>query len=1189
MMRFSLYLLLMLNLSLHAESYAQVKKISVTLNDATIDEIIRNVRQETNLRFLYRVEEVNQYGKINFNVKNVGIDELMKKLLEGTHLSYEIENDVVIISPLNKKSSSQETDKNKKARGYVKDASGSALPGATIRIKGTQAGTVTDGNGAFLIELPDIKDITLIFSFVGMRSEEIKFAGQEEFNITLYEAATELDQVVKTGYQTIDKRKLTSAISTVKADQLEKMGALTIDQMLEGKAPGLMITNLSAQPGAATKLRVRSGGTFTGTREPLWVIDGVIYQDPVPLNAAEINSLDNVNLIGNAITGLNPQDIAQIDILKDASATAIYGTKAANGVIVITTKRGKEGTLSVNYSGTVGVMNRPRYSDMNLMNSKERIDVSREIYMKNLAYPTAIDQFLGYEGALQKYFMKESTFEQFQQEVSNLERMNTDWFDELYRPAINHSHSVNLSGGSDRMRYYASVGYDNQQGTEKNVGLERFTARSNMDFNVRKNFLVSLGITGSIQEAKYNHSAYSAFDEAYYTSRAIPVRDNKGDLVFIDKTIRNTTGDKTGRYNILQELNNSAKEVINKDFNVTASANWEVIKNLKLSSQFSYRNTSNMTEEWINDETFYIAQLRTYDDFASMDEPTVQQEASVPFGGIYSSGLTSQKSWSIINQINYSITAAEKHHFNLNLGQEATSVSYWGSDGWKAPGYNHSQGRSFIMLPGVYKIEEYGYQGVMSWLTGKNGLDVYPAIIDKVSNTMSFFGIFNYSFDDRYIFNFNMRSDGSNSFGQYQRYKFRPAWSTSVRWNIHSEKFMQNATFIDELALRLSYGFRGTPPAASPYMIIGNYGRYNTNYNPENVADLVSFPNANLKWERTSTLNAGLNHSWLGGRISGAVDYSYSKSVDLLLSRPISLVNGSSTQLYNAGSKEDHTFELNLITQNIKTEKFQWNMNLNISRLVEKILDGFEEEIALSTIDKFLEGSIYMKGFPVDGFYSYRFDGLDKQGLPTFEYIENQTGSYYEQLQKALVYEGNRLPKFYGGFGTEFRYADFTLSANFSYKAGHKIRLLNLYNDNQSMPMPHQNMSAEFNNRWQSPGDEANTAIPGLSNETLTGWNKGISSYVVPYGKSYWWMYDNSDERTVKGDYIRWQSLTLAYKLPDKILSRIGVNNVRIAAQVQNLAVWAFDKKLKGQDPEQVRGVGMPVLPSYNLSLNFSF
>lgn len=268
------------------------------------------------------------------------------------------------------------------------------------------------------------------------------------------------------------------------------------------------------------------------------MVDGIIHEDPVLLSAAEINSYDNVNLIGNAITGLNPQDIESINVLKDASATAIYGTRAANGVIVITIRRGKTGTPVVSYSGSMNAVIRPHYSDFNLMNSKERVEVSREIYERGLGYPQNNDLYtpLAYEKALLDYW-SHGNFAAFQQEVGRLERLNYDWFGELYRPAVNHSHSVNASGGTDNVRYYFSVGYDNQRGTEKGVSLDRITSRANIDVNLRKNILLSFGMDGSVQKASYNHSSINVFDEAYNRSRAVEAKDENGEPVYIDKRL----------------------------------------------------------------------------------------------------------------------------------------------------------------------------------------------------------------------------------------------------------------------------------------------------------------------------------------------------------------------------------------------------------------------------------------------------------------------------------------------------------------------------------------------------------------------------------------------------------------------------------------------------------------------------
>ncbi len=419
---------------IYAEAFSQ-SKVSLKMQNVTLDRVFQTLSKQLNYEFLYNHTVVKQKGSITVNVVNENLEDFLDSLLQTVGMECFVDDKVIII----KEKQSLPQVKSVVVKGKVKDSGGGPLPGVSVSIKGTTWGTVTNSEGEFSVELADSEDIVLLFSFIGMKNVELKFAGQKMLEVTMYEEMQTLEDVVVTGYQVIDKRKLTSAISTVRAEELDRMGALTVDQMLEGKAPGLMIVNVSAQPGAASKMRVRAGGTFTGMREPLWVIDGVVYEDPVPLSAADINSLDQINLIGNAISGLNPQDIAQIDVLKDASATAIYGTRAANGVIVVTTKRGKSGSLYLNYSGTVSIVDRPRYSDFQLMNSKERIDVSREIVQRNLHYPDEVRSFVGYEGALKKYYDRELDFAGFQDEVSRLERMNTDWFGELYRVSVKHS------------------------------------------------------------------------------------------------------------------------------------------------------------------------------------------------------------------------------------------------------------------------------------------------------------------------------------------------------------------------------------------------------------------------------------------------------------------------------------------------------------------------------------------------------------------------------------------------------------------------------------------------------------------------------------------------------------------------------------------------------------------------------
>lgn len=1197
-MRLSIFILLIATFTANGTVFSQQVNVTLKIENSSMLEIIKAVKSETGLKFLYSVDELDKYTNRSLDVRDADLQELMRQLLAGTPLRYEVDNGVILI-----RKDEPEDDKLRvkplHLKGKVTDEGNFPLPGVTVRIKGKSLGTATNKDGKFSFKVPEMKDIVLVFSFIGMETKEVKYAGQDSIHVVLKEAEQQMEEVIVTGYQTIDKRELTSSAERIDAKDLEKMNTLTVDQMLEGKAPGLMVTNVSATPGAAAKIRVRSSGTFTGSREPLWVIDGIPYEDPVPLSASEINSFDRVNLIGNALTGLNPQDIESITILKDASATAIYGTRAANGVIVITTKRGKKGRARLTYSGSVGIVDRPRYKNFNLMNSRERIDVSREIYQKNLAYPSDIISYVGYEGALRQYLLGNTTFSRFQDEVSALESMNTDWFGELYRTSLAMSHSLNVSGGSDHTRYYFSVGYNQNDGTEKGVTLNRLTARSNLDVDLRPNLKFQLGMSGSVQEAKYNHSSINVFDEAYNTSRAVPFYDEKGELFYVERKMTEYNSQVvTNRYHVRNEMNNSEKTIDNKDFNINASLNWNIVRGVKLSGMASYRNTTNLNEEWITENTYYVANLRRYDALEDKIDELVNKESTVPFGGLYSTGFTSQRSYTMKLQLNLNKVVWERHAFNLNLGYEVNSVKYKGASGMTAPGYNHTQGRSFIQLPRYSMstdgtVKEFGYNAMLSWLTGQKSLSIYPTITDRLSNKLSYFMIFNYSFDNRYVVNFNMRSDGSNTFGQYERYKFRPTWSVSARWNVHSESFMPQGGVMDELALRLSYGFRGTSPSALPYMVIRNY-QYNSNVG-ENTSALSSFPNANLTWERTSTVNVGLNHSWFGGRLSGAFDFAYSKGEDLLLSRPVSLVNGQGTQLYNGGRKEDYSYEMNLRGEVVKTKDFGWSLNGNITHTKETILAGQELEQSNLNVSDYLGGSIYLTGFPVDAFYSYQFGGLDENGLPTIKNLDSESETVVEYFRNVLTYSGRRTPTVYGGFGTEIRYKNFTLGANFSYKFGQKIRRLALYGGTQNMPMPYENMSSEFNKRWRNAGDEAHRVVPGLSNKKLSVGTSASFDVQVPYkeiipsGSSLWQMYDKSDLRVVKGDYIRWQSLTLGYNMPQEFLKAIGISSCRLSAQISNLGVLVFDKKLKGQDPEQVQGVGMPTLPSYNFSLNISF
>ena len=343
-MKLCIILVCLFSFSLSATTLAQRERVSMKLQEVSLRQVLEQIREQTKLQFMMSKEQGERVGRVSVDAVNETVAEVLDKVFASTGLTWVVKDDIIVV----KERPQQQTPAPVRVGGVVKDKKGHPLPGVTVLIKGTMMGVVTDENGDYSIELPDSKDIRLIFSFIGMKAQEVAYTGQKEMNITMHEESTQMDEVVITGYQTIDRRKNTSAVTTVKAEEVMIPGVSSIDQMLQGRIPDMMFTLNSGEVGVVPKLRIRGTSTLIGNREPLWVLDGIIMQDPVDISPEELNDPDYINRIGNAISGINPQDIERIDVLKDAAATALYGTKAANGVIVVTTKKGtSENPLSV--------------------------------------------------------------------------------------------------------------------------------------------------------------------------------------------------------------------------------------------------------------------------------------------------------------------------------------------------------------------------------------------------------------------------------------------------------------------------------------------------------------------------------------------------------------------------------------------------------------------------------------------------------------------------------------------------------------------------------------------------------------------------------------------------------------------------------------------------------------------------
>ena len=575
-------------------------------------------------------------------------------------------------------------------KGVVMDSvTNETLIGATVMIDPDAAeaknlgpkGTITDFDGKFELKVPKAVKYVVV-SFVGYKNAKLDVTKTTEFKVMLQPDQEQLTEVVVTGYQQIEKRKVTSAIQTVKMDDIKRIGVASIDQLLEGHVPGMTFMQNSGQVGAAPKLRVRGTSTILGNQEPVWVLDGIILRDPVNVSPTLANNLDFVNLVGNAISGINPDDIERIDILKDASATALYGAKAANGVIVITTKKGKAGAPSVTYNVSGTYTRRPRYTDNSiyLMNSKERVAYSRELVEKRLSLPD-IQNYVGYEDAINKLLNGVYTYEQFQQEVNRIETVNTDWFKLITEDSFSHNHTLSLSGGSENVRYYASLGYSDEKGVIKKEKNDRYSTLLKVNGNFDKlafNFMIQ----ANRGERHYANSEVDILNYAYNTARTIPAYNEDGSLYYYTKSYNHPEGRKRLHlaFNALNEMANCRDEYNTYAATVTTDLNYRFNENLKAQLMFSYGMSNTTQETFMNESSWYAACLRGTDyGIALPDE--VKSWSLLPMGGEYREDISRNDNYTARLQLDYNkfLDKDRKHLINASVGFELSSNKY----GWE--------------------------------------------------------------------------------------------------------------------------------------------------------------------------------------------------------------------------------------------------------------------------------------------------------------------------------------------------------------------------------------------------------------------------------------------------------------------------------------------------------------------------
>jgi len=1182
-------------MQLSADSFAQRLNLNVKFSSATISEVVDEIEKQSNYDFFFSEEEINVSKTISVEFNTTSIEEVVERVF-GKEFTYNLIGDVIVVS---KKAIAPVAAQQKNIiTGVVVDSDGLSLPGVSVSIKGTNLGVATDVEGKFSIDVENGKKVTLVFSFIGMKTKEITIRKQKELKVVLESDSEVLDEVVvTTGYQKIDRRLFTGSATKVSAEDAKVAGVIDVGQMLEGKAAGVSVQTVSGTFGAAPKVRVRGASSIYGDQKPLWVVDGVVLEDVVDVSPDDLSSGDASTLISSAVAGLNSDDIESFQILKDASATALYGARAMNGVIVITTKRGKAGSAKVSYSGEYTMRMKPSYSNYNIMNSREQMSVYRELESKGWfnhsdisrqknggIYKKMYDLINTYNTTIGEFGLV-NTPEARAKFLQKYEMQNTDWFDVLFKNTITQNHSVSLAGGTDKSNFYFSTSYYGDKGWSLVDKVDRYTINTNASVNITEKLKVGFIAASSFRKQKAPGTVsrtedplngqytrdfdINPFSYALNTSRVLRPYDDNGDYEYYRMNYAN--------FNIIDEMKNNYLDIDVLDLKIQGSLDYKVIKGLDLNLVGSIRYVKSTQEHKIKENSNMAAAYRAADTyeiaknnkflFKDYENPDALPLISLPKGGFYNRSDNTLLNYYFRGTANWNKIFDEVHIVNVLAGTEIKSSDRQNSS-FDGVGYQWNRGGVPFIDPNFIRQQ---LQNGNSYY----GMDQYR---DRYA---AFFGTGSYSYAGKYTVNGTYRYDGSNKLGKSSSARWLPTWNVSGSWNISEEEFLKYSETISHLVVRGTYGLTASMGAATNSSLVLMNKVTDRPYlsEQETMMYVDALENSELTWEKQYETNIGVDLGLFHNRINLSLDAYRRDGFDLIGFVKTSGIGGEFWKFANYADMESYGVEFTLSTHNIKTDKFGWDTNLTFAYNHNEItnLKSFPK---VYNLVKDTGGPL--EGYPVRGLFSIQYKGLNDEGLPTFinEDGEETVTDIDFQSNKIdhLKYEGSIDPTVTGGFGNAFTYGGWKLNVFMTYQFGNKVRLYpqfkGKYTDLDAMPK-------EFFDRWMLAGDENRTDIPTIIAQR---------QYDVNYTKTYN-AYNMSTARVADGSFIRMKEISLSYKLPKTLLSHVGIGSASVKFQGSNLFLLYADKKLNGQDPEFIGsgGVAMPVPKQFTFSLKIGF
>ena len=1150
-MRLTCFLLFASILSVQATAWSQQMKVNIHLQEVTFETLFKELGKQANCEFLFNHDLLESKGKISVSAEEKELQELLNELLPGLGLRFIFEENTVIIAEDIATPQQRGSTTLVLIRGVVTDANKIPLPGVNVVVKGTTIGTITDAQGKYSISLPQVDNMVLVFSFIGLKKKEVSIGKQTEINVTMEEDIADLGEVVVTGYQTISRERSAGSFSLVNGEAIANRATLTgsILESLEG-LPGL---NVNFGEGEE-KFTLRGINTINATRTPLYIVDGV------PISAANISLL------------VNEQDIKNVTILRDATAASIWGAQAANGVIVIVTRKGHntDRKFKISYDGSFTYSGLPDYDYFNYMSSDTFIKNVREIFDPNFYTWNAVSTLttglsagiyypavFPHELPMYRALSGEITESQRDQQLAEMAARNNRSQIEKYLMSHKWHTKQNISflGGSENYSFYGSLAYEFNQDNTRDQ-LNKYALNLRQDFRLTPWMSFELATTLSILDNQYALQA-----ERTRLNTLLPymmLKDGNqhlshANLIMYDD-FRHSAEERSKLsldYVPLDEIHNGFNKRNSFNARINAGLEIKLFNGLKYEGRFALQRNNAKSAQFY-DKNSYITREELAQ-FTTVDATGNPVHHLAVGGGRYTEGNNYEKNWTIRNQFNFDRSFSDnEHHITALAGMEiqanrttssTNTIRNYAPQTMTYSLYNQLALANGLSSPVLQR----------SASTTTNSLGMPLLLSETEYRFVSLYANAAYTYLSKFSVNASIRMDQSNLFGSDKSVRYKPIWSSGVMWNMGRERFMENIHFVDRLNLRLSYGLGGNSPdpgQGGAYDIV--LASNNANYSGLGTGYSILYPANNLlKWERTKTINFGIDYTLFNTFLSGSIDLYHKLTDNLLSDAPMNPATGWFSALSNLGKLNNKGFEFSLTSLNINNHNFTWQTSFSLSYNKNKIKKLYQ-------VDPLTASSIvhqsYIEGYAMRSIFAYSWAGLDEMGDPQIYNTDGTKVKLTSQVTDidAGKYMGTSQPLWFGSLTNSLKYQNFDLSFMFVYNLGHKMRNdVNTFYAGRAAS----NMHKDFDNRWRQSGDENKTNVPSYISNTSTD----ISRRNMVF-------YTHADINVLSASYVKLRDLTLAYSLPKQVCNTLFAEAVKIRVQVGNLFYMAANKE--GIDPE---------------------